>query len=449
MNIIIITVLLILTMFLVLYTKNIITVFLILVILNLYFPPYISIGGLQISTTFNFLSLLAICYFLTKKIARPNLKELYLALSYLGLLVFWSIINGTFLSSTQIFGFKRTLGIFSVASFCFFALKDQKQITKLHSCLIFFLYILTTYGIFCYLTQSNIILTAINLIFNPTDNILESFSNEVRGGLEGRIQGFCTHPLAYGGILIVSFFYILYFMNLKKNKYISIGLLILIFINIFLCGSRSALIALGAGIFIYFFILGKFKIKQKIYIIAAILTIYFILFISSGFLTQYQEYINSIIFFWENNNEVKGSNFDMRLNQLDASFSIISTDPITFLFGKGDKWCLNYSMTHGGLHPQLLGFESILFIGLIEYGVIGFVIITCGLYFKLLFFNKKYGNSPIIQCFIITFFIFQFFTGDYAWLPFLCIVMLMIKAEIIYHKQLISNENNIHHCTYI
>lgn len=436
MNIIILFAIIVLYILLFCYTNhNALVSIAIISVINLYFPQYISIYGMQISTLLNLFSLCYCLYYIKQTTCFPNevKAESCIFLIYLFLLLLWGIFNGTILSSMQLSGFKRAIFQFSIASFCFLIINSPKRIKQFWYVMVIFLYILTVYGIFCYSTQTNIIMAAFNIAYNPTDSILEQFSMEVRGGLEGRIQGFMTHPLGYGGILIVSFFYILHSFSWlsELQKKMVYPLLITLLINVFLCGSRSAMIGLFVGFFLYFIV--YLPARYKRHTIASFIIIYLFLFIigKTNILSNYNDYINSIVFFWKDNDNVHGSGFDLRLLQLEATFDLISHDPITFLFGKGDQWCANYSMNHGGLHPKLLGFESIVFIGLIQYGIIGFVLLTCGLYYKLLRFGLKFTSNSIVPIFLLSFFIFQLFTGDYAWLPFLTTYLIMIKTDIV------------------
>lgn len=407
----------------------------------LFFPTYLSIFNIRYFTILNFISLILNIKFLIQKKA-TTYDKLYLKslIIYLVLLQFWGILNGTFLQEVQLGALETIIGYFSISCMCFFYINKATHLKLLNNsiqiCLIFF----CLYGLFCYFASNNPILNILNLYFGQSNDILNSFSEELRGGLSGRIQGLTNHPLEYGGIMLCFFFYILNNVQQKKRKpLVDYGLLCLISINIFLTGSRAAIISLLLGIFLYIYINNQIKLKTKIQISVYFLGGYFLLMTYSSFFDTFSDFINSIIFFWEKNDTVKGSNLNMRLTQLDAAFGLISRDTNSYLFGLGDGWVRDYALRHNGLHPVLLGFESILFIGLIEYGIIGFVVLTCGVFFMLLKLSRKYHTSNVTTIMIISFFTFQMFTGKYSWLTFLILTSIVLKINIIQHKERKTN----------
>jgi hypothetical protein len=407
----------------------------------LFFPQYISILNIRYFTIINTISLiLNIKYFIANQTPTYHKQYVKYLIIYLGILQFWSVLNGTFLETIQLEAFKNILGYFSIATMCFIYINKVTQIKFLERYLKIFLLIVCIYGIYCYITNSNIITTAFNLYFDKRNDILDHFKEESRGGLAGRIQGFTEHPLEYGGAMLCAFFYFLQ-INLYKKKKLLIDYILfaLICINIFLSGSRAAIIAFLIGFALFIYVNKQIKYKTKIRITLYFIGLYFILATCFSFFDTYSGFIKSIIFFWENNDSVKGSNFDMRLTQLNASFDLVSNDTISYLFGLGDGWVRDYSQRHGGLHPVLLGFESILFIGIIEYGIIGFFVLTCGIYYIYFKLANKYHISNVTKIFIVSFFIFQMFTGEYALPTFLSFVSIMIKTDI----QLLINKKKI------
>lgn len=402
-----------------------------------FFPPYLSILGVRYFTIINMVSLLLnIKYIINNKLYSYEKKYLSLLLYYLILLQIWSILNDTFLQNIQLGAFRTCVGYFSICSLCFLYIKTKDHLIILNKTIRLILLSICIYGFFCYTTSSNPILLFLNLFYGSSNAILDSFSIESRGGLSGRIQGLTVHPLEYGGIMLCFFFYILNTLHDKTyNKVYNYLLLCFISANIFLTGSRSAIISLILGIMIYIYINNQIRFKTKIKFTICFLSCYFITATYFSFFKTYSDFINSIIFFWEDNNSVKGSNFDMRLTQLDAAFGLISKDTISYLFGLGDGWVRNYSLTHKSMHPVLMGFESILFIGLIEYGVVGFIILTCGLFFIFFKLSRKFHTPNSVPIMIISFFIFQLFTGDYGKLTFLILISLLLKINIIKQKE--------------
>lgn len=411
-------------------------------IILVFLPNYLSFFNIRYFTIINMVSLvLNIKFIINKQGFKYDKRYLKYLIIYLIILQFWSILNNTFLQEIQLGAFRTILGNLSIACMCFFYINTKDHIKILNNTIQWSLMFFCLYGIFCYLTSNNPILNILNLYFGQSNDILNSFSEELRGGLTGRIQGLTGHPLEYGGIMLCFFYLILYQIQQKKEKSIlNYSLLCLIPINIFLTGSRAAIIGLLFGVFLYIYINNQISLKRKIQISAYFLGGYFILITYSSFFDAFSDFINSIIFFWEKSDTVKGSNIDMRLTQLDAAFGLISKDTSSYLFGLGDGWVRDYAMKHNGLHPVLLGFESILFIGLIEYGVVGFVVLTCGLFFIFFRLSRKYHISNISLIMIISFFTFQMFTGKYGWLTFLILISVVIKMDIIQLKQRKMNQ---------
>ena len=86
--------------------------------------------------------------------------------------------------------------------------------------------------------------------------------------------------------------------------------------------------------------------------------------------------------FWDDekqeDNDVSGSSMEMRFNQIDAAFEEISANPI---FGRGYGYRDYWIFMHNDLHPDLLGFESVLLLYLVERGWIGLIFFFFMAYF--------------------------------------------------------------------
>lgn len=100
-----------------------------------------------------------------------------------------------------------------------------------------------------------------------------SFVTEDRGILSGRIAGTTVHPLNWGqwmGVLFMFFFI--------ERKYIAgfkfVLLEFLCFLNVFLTGSRSALLPI---IIFLVFPLKQMKVRNKLKIIVSILCVFYLL----------------------------------------------------------------------------------------------------------------------------------------------------------------------------
>lgn len=147
----------------------------------------------------------------------------------------------------------------------------------------------------------------------------------------------------------------------KKLKYVTIFTFLALFVVI-LANSRTVLIS---SLIILFpvFVLSKQSIK---YVTISVL----ILFIAAPFLLQYIANITSVFASSHSSQAIEGSSFDMRLEQLAASYLLFIKSPI---FGNGFQ-SVNYFLSdEGGMAYVLRGAESIWFVLLIERGILGLI----------------------------------------------------------------------------
>lgn len=424
-------------------TGNVSLAFLTVLLVCVFFNRNLSFFGIKYLTTGTYVCLCYILLIIIRHDTDPFGKSFFSLFSiYLLLLIIWSVLNGTLFSEGMMLGFKRMLAWFSLALYGCFTLKSKKDFLCIIDLLSPFLYIMTIYGVYCYMSQSNPVMDGILSASGVDDNMLSHFSQESRGGLTGRIQGFTSHPLVYSGELLMAFFLFLYRMDLRElYRTRDIALLFLVLLNILMTGCRSAIIGLFVGLISYLFLPSpNARLKKSIKNVVLIFVV--VPFISASFIDEYRDFINSIIFFWQDNEEtVSGSSMSLRIGQLISSFGLISSDLTIFLFGLGHNWCNMYSLSHNGMHPDLYGFESIIFVGLIEFGVIGFFLLTLGLYFIYIYEYMRYAKSSLILAVIIAYLTFQIFTGEYSTDHFLIFTLLMLKNSYYQMQSQISNKN--------
>lgn len=409
-------------------------------LISLFFNRSIHLLGIKYITFFNYACLLYIVLSLLRNRTGVLGKRCIIIFSlYLFSLVIWAVLNDTLFSEGMMIGFRRVFAWFCLALYGCLVLENKNDFWKVVHIVTPFVYFLTIYGLFCYITQSNPLLSSIFEYTGVEDEMLSHFSQESRGGLTGRIQGFTSHPLVYAGELLMSFFLYLYSINIRGGRhYSSVILLLLIVLNIFITGCRSAIIGLVGGIILYFLLPSTNKYFRKQFL-KIILTFSFIGLVCTSLIEEYRDYLNSIVFFWqESENTVVGSSFYLRIGQLYSSFQIISGDVRSFLFGLGHNWCNMYALSHNGMHPDLYGFESIVFVGIIEFGIIGFFALTLGLFFIYYRLSVKYGKSSVIIAAIFGYLTFQIFTGDYSSDHFLIFTLLMIKNQYLINKNSIT-----------
>ncbi|GAA4785548.1 hypothetical protein GCM10023231_11820 [Olivibacter ginsenosidimutans] len=316
--------------------------------------------------------------------------------------------------------------------------KDVRQFYKIIGITTFFI---TLYGVICYITLSNPYILLINAIYDPTREGVR-FMEEARAGLAGRVQGTATHPLTWGGINLLLFFF---FFNYKVFKWriVNISLLGLLFLNVFFSGSRSALLALILGI-AYIVLFSNVKIKTRFitYGFGIFATVVVLLYQVPA-LSKYQDFFESTLFFWDDsqksNDDIKGSSASGRLEQLEGSFDMIEKSPLT---GLGQGFIKDYSTTFG-VHPILKGFESILFMALVETGILGLTL--WAFFFFMCFQFIKYAqarlqvyddmNYIVLRGGLIGYVLFTVFTGIQLTLYlFLILYIMQLKRCMIYEK---------------
>jgi hypothetical protein len=247
--------------------------------------------------------------------------------------------------------------------------------------------ILCVYGIFNYLTKSN-----------PYDNLLSnvyhtpSAFDQYANGSDGRfrINSFTSHPIYYGYLLgVLLLFALCHFINVSKKKKTYIVAIILIFTNLLLTNSRTPLIATFFGI-VSFLVLSlneNLKFEIALYTFFVCVALYNIPFV--------QTKINSSIDIFQSGGEkTSGSNLDMRSKQFDASYKVFLKNPI---MGNGLGYIidgLGFNLKDDTYDSDFKGFESYIYVLLIEQGLIGIIsniifFVWAGVYFLRQRVNSK------------------------------------------------------------
>lgn len=307
------------------------------------------------------------------------------------------------------------------------------------------MFFVSLYGFFCYWTQTNIYSLMVQ-VYYPDSSLYERFIEEDRAGLEGRIGGFVGHPVFYAGMLVSSLFLILFFsikMYLKKNMgwlFFSMIVFICTVCNMFLSGTRAGLVAFILGLIYFMF---RILSLRKVVLISLFFFSFFSFMSLFPIFGKYQPMVDSVVCFWSEKEtqqiEIKGSSISMRIDQLKGSFDMLSGPQI--LFGYGAGWVSDY-ISKNGYHPVLLGFESLLFTGLIQFGVLGFILIYLKLFYSLGLLSKKCRQSKdasviphLIVSFLLSYFIYAMITGAFYLSLFLTSFFIVVSSECHYVEQ--------------
>ena len=174
------------------------------------------------------------------------------------------------------------------------------------------------------------------------------------------------HPTAFGTLLMSLFlFYAPYIKKDIINRKKIALVLVLLALNLFLCGSRTAMLCSAFGISLFVYI----KLKPFMKILLAGLAI----FASSAVLAI-------LLQNFKTNTEHGGSSLDFRTSQLLFSVAAIYNSPI---FGNGNKYTS---------HVILGGLESIVFSLLIDRGFLGlfsYYLLLLWIFILLFHFREK------------------------------------------------------------
>lgn len=374
---------------LILGIKNIKYAIIFLIIITFLIPNTLkfNLGGINLNVFNLSTTILALCSW--KYIRKKNLlylslkKQILFIVLYILIISFFNTIGeygiGFWIKSSILYFME-----FYLVSYCFLYIKlDSKKIYWINISIAIVTAIVSLYAIINYITKINPYIAYVSLLTDTLD-ASEAFINEERGALMGRVTGTFTHPLILGQMMLLAFSYLIFQLKQWKNKLIYLIICILTICPIMLCGSRSALFPLLLIPLFNIFYLGTKKFIKYIFIVILILPLCI-----SILPKEYQSTAEAMIYVWDSSKsekaEIKGSNKDMRINQINDALKIIEND---LIFGKGNGYIKEY----GSNHPEMLGYEGLILYTLVDLGILGtilFLMFYIFLYKYILFKAKK------------------------------------------------------------
>lgn len=413
------------------------------------FPPCVKVLGFSPSTIVSYTTILYTVYriFVVKEKKTVGTSLL------LGVFIVYSsafVISLPFSASmnisSQLPALKQFLLDMLVPLSMVFLYRKSDECLSIQRFTLILVLITCIYGIYTYSIGTNLYSLLVQIHY-PEANDFEQYMEEERAGLEGRIGGFIGHPVFYAGLLMILFYLVLGFsmQMLKKGKriwfYFSVICILAIVLNIFLSGTRSAMVATAVGLVYY-------GVKVLSYSKLSIIVLAFVgmvgVMATFPIFGKYQPMVDSIVYFWDDDKtsgEIKGSSVSMRLNQLDGTFEIISGAKI--FFGNGAGWVRKY-MEKNGKHPVLLGFESLLFSGLVQYGVLGFLLIYGGLFGSMIYVNQKLNHKTedrcLINALVISYIVYAILTGAFCFPTFLMVYIVLMKSVLLLGREELSKK---------
>lgn len=276
--------------------------------------------------------------------------------------------------------------LFQEMFFCYFAylvFVEKQSADRFINYMVIICTICGLYGILVYLMQNNIYIDSLSRTFVGEKNIYANFLSDARMGLKGRSSGTLPHPLSWGQYwcVIVSFAYLVK-DNLKKNLYYII--LFLGLTNIFLSGSRAALLSLCPLLYLYY---RRSDLSKKFICIMVLLTAVVAIFGYSNRGESLMNLARSLIVD-TSGSAATGSSSTMRLSQFENMMNILKGKD--FLFGYGYGFLASESNLRESLTLEMRGFESVIFQKVFDSGIIG-----CLAFFV---FFKRLFDSIKIQC---------------------------------------------------
>lgn len=243
------------------------------------------------------------------------------------------------------------------------------------------LFFVCLYGLFTLLISYNPIQNFIISIFN----IRTTVDQEYFFGERIRICSTWSHPISYG--LVASALFYEFLPWIKERKILILE--ILLAINVFICGSRTALVS--------FFLMGIIILLLRYKFGKTIKNIFVVLFITLftySFVPVVQEKVDSVINTIQGNDDVSGSSLEMRDMQTEYALLYFAESPI---FGHGFDWIregLGYGTDKYSGDSHMLGFESYSYVILIERGIVGAVAEILILLSLAFYFWSKRRQSP-------------------------------------------------------
>jgi hypothetical protein len=351
---------------------------------------FLQLGGLNINLTY-WLVYILIFAFLSLRIIKKYEGKRFDLIIFKPLILFLLLTFGTAFLATEIpIGVQLkailtdALFNFSMAFIVWHTYTSKKELTYLIRMVVVGVVIMTTYGIYCFVTNTNMYILVCNLLYPPALDALTMYQDQTRGGLMGRVQSTNSHPMEFAANLVILFFLILILVNRTRRSgyFFYVSLLVLVFINMVASGTRSALFAVFAGML---FLIKNISLKAKLSLACFALLI-LLLGLDTSIFGKYQSYADSFnVFSSKGSTDINGSSLEQRTSQFQGAYNLINDK--SFFFGKGYYWCRDYLDKYGN-HPDLLAFESTLFVVLIENGIFG-LFIWIVLFSGIFMYKKK------------------------------------------------------------
>lgn len=276
------------------------------------------------------------------------------------------------------------------------------------------------YGLFLTTTGGvNPYIMGIALLTKSADVDYLSNYFAVSDRLFGRISSVFMHPMSFGLFLGLSFIYV-YSIRLKIKKLPLISILVILALDSLFCGVRSVIGGLVIAISFYLLFSRNLKVALSTLVIG--LVAYNIILT----MPELSSYLSSITDIHNTQTDVGGSSIELRMDQLRGCIYEIRNCPI---IGKGFDWDAYYTQNFGG-HPDILYFESLIFVILCDNGIFGFVIWGC-LIAMILRQNHKFKIKDVYvaDAMLVFYIAYACITGEYGYMQYFLLFYICLIFE--------------------
>lgn len=313
---------------------------------------------------------------------------------------------------------------------------DKKDIRFFNIAVVVSSVVIIIYGILNYVLKLNPYMLYVSTVADLDVDMANTFMEEQRGFLDGRISSTFQHPLQLGQAALLLFSYILYELKDKMNKLLYVLVLVGLVAMCILCGSRSAVFPLLVSAFFYL----RFMKRRKVLLYITIFLLAFS-YAYSEMPRDVQKTLKAMVFVWDEKAsekaDIHGSSISSRTDQYMAALKIID-NRIFWGYGNG------YVKNHGDKHPEMYGYESVVLKELVDGGLLGmlFFIVFYILMYKS-FLNRS--DSPVnrarIHSLCGSFLLSAFLTGvSYSFFS-----LYMIFCFVSYYSFSVVEEKNVCH----
>ena len=327
---------------------------------------------------------------------------------------------------------------FLVLPIVFLNIRDREDIWVVFRSLFVFSCLMGAYGFVNAMTGRNEYMDLISSIYGVRD--MANSYTVVSQYHRFRVSSFSYHPIQYGLFVSVFLLFVLFFLENRFIRVFRVPLIVaggsLLSLNLLLVNSRTPILALGVGVFVWYVFRGNIK-KSFLSMFVLVLVTLVVSFTTQKGRESF-EMIYDIIATGGKNQ--RGSSVELRQVQLQASYNEFLKSPIVGNgFGYiGDELGFTNEREGRTSAREFAGFESYLYVLLIEQGLLGILsnLVFFG-YVGLYFFRALRFRSnevvvfsamglSVLSCFVV----FIMGTGSLGTFPFVMTVLALFAKGI-------------------